>query len=58
MVSGKTALIIAVAMDALGALIVFRSLLHHGTPMMKVVIPVTALFVASGALIVFAFRKK
>jgi hypothetical protein len=53
----KTALGLMVVLDAIAVVIVFRSLLHHGAPMMRVIIPVVALFVLSGLIAVFVFKK-
>jgi hypothetical protein len=53
----KMALVLMVLLDAIAVIIVFRSLLHHGAPMMRVIIPVIALFALSGFIAVFVFRK-
>ena len=53
----KMALAIMVALDAIAVIIVFRSLLHHGAPIMSVIVPVVALFVLSGVIAVFVFKK-
>lgn len=55
----KMALAIMVALDAIAVIIVFRSLLHHGAPTqtMSVIVPVVALFVLSGVIAAFVFKK-
>jgi hypothetical protein len=54
----RAAVVISVAIDIIVVVLVFRTLLHHGAPMLRVIIPAVALFVLSGAIVVFAFRQR
>jgi hypothetical protein len=53
----KLALGAMVIIDALVVIVVFRSLLRHRAPMMKVAVPAVLLLAGSAAIVVFAFKK-